>query len=73
MLHLRSLESPLMLLVEKTGTRHVASNCRALQEVRCRKEFKLIPEIGDDAPSAGIAVCIAEAVEWFSANFGTTR
>jgi len=65
-LYLRSLESPLLLLVEETNTQHVASNRRALQEVSCRKELKVIPEIGVDyAVSAGIVASLHEATEWF--------
>lgn len=71
-LYLRSLESPLLLLNEENDTQHVASNRRALQEVSCRKELRLIPDIGVDyAVSAGIAACLREATEWFAGNFGT--
>lgn len=44
MLYLRSLESPLLLLHEETDAQHIASNQRALQQISCRKELKLIPE-----------------------------
>ena len=71
-LYLRSLESPLLLLNEENDTQHIASNRRALQEVSCRKELRLIPDIGVDyAVSAGIAACLREATEWFAGNFGT--
>ncbi|MFT3963848.1 hypothetical protein [Propionivibrio sp.] len=71
-LYLRSLESPLLLLNEESDTQHIASNRRALQEVSCRKELRLIPDIGVDyAVSAGIATCLREATEWFAENFGT--
>lgn len=71
-LYLRSLESPLLLLAEETDTQHIASNRRALQEVCCRKELKVIPEIGIDyAASAGLVVCLTEATQWFINNFTT--
>ena len=65
-LYLRSLESPLLLLNEETDTQHIASNRRALQEVSCRRDLRIIPEIGVDyAVSAGIVACLREATEWF--------
>ncbi len=71
-LYLRSLESPLLLLAEETDTRHVASNRRALREINCRKALKVIPEIGIDyAASAGLVICLAEAVHWFIECFTT--
>jgi hypothetical protein len=74
MLYLRSLQSPLLLLVEKNEPRLIASNRRALEKISCRKELKIIPETGpDEALSAGIAVCLYEAVEWFGASFALTR
>lgn len=73
-LYLRSLESPLLLLNEENDTQHIASNRRALQEVSCRKELRLIPDIGVDyAVSAGIAACLREATEWFAGNFATVE
>ncbi len=66
MLYLRSLESPLLLLLEESDTQHIASNRRALQEVTCRKELKFIPEIGIDyATSAGFEAAAGEAARWF--------
>ena len=65
-LYLRSLESPLLVLAEETDTHHLASNRRALQEIKCRTALKVIPEIGIDyAASAGLAICLAEAIQWF--------
>lgn len=73
-LYLRSLESPLLLLVEENNAPHLASNRRALQEIPCRKELKIVPEIGVDyAASAGIVVCLHEATQWFAANFAATQ
>ena len=72
-LYLRSLESPLLLLAEETDTQHIASNRRALQEVNCQKVLKVIPEIGIDyAVSAGLAICLHEAIQWFDEKFGNT-
>ncbi len=71
MLYLRSLESPLLLLVEETDALHIASNRRALLEVPCRKEFKLIPEISIDyVTSVGFEFSTRQAVQWFVEHFG---
>lgn len=70
MLYLRSLESPLLLLVEETDEQHISSSRRALQEIPCRKELKLIPEIGSDfAISNAYTVVAKEASEWFTNHF----
>ena len=67
MLYLRSLESPLLLLEEETDMQHIASNRRALQEVRCKKELRIIPEIGIDyATSVGFETAVHEASQWFT-------
>ena len=70
MLYLRSLGSPLLLLVEETDAPRIASSRRALQEVHCRKELKIIPEIGIDyAISAGFEEAAREATQWFLKHF----
>ena len=70
MLYLRSLESPLLLLVEESDEQHIASNRRALQEVRCPSELTLVPEIGlDFATSPGLQFAAAEAARWFVSRF----
>ncbi|MFZ4538877.1 hypothetical protein [Propionivibrio sp.] len=70
MLYLRSLESPLLLLVEETDKQRIVSGRRALQEVNCRKELKLIPEIGlDYAASSGYESAAREASHWFVKHF----
>jgi hypothetical protein len=70
MLYLRSLASPLLLLLEESDTQHIASNQRALKEVHCRKELKLIPEIGIDyATSSGFEIAAREAAQWFVGHF----
>lgn len=69
-LYLRSLESPILLLVEETDDLHATSNRRALLEVSCAKELKLIPEIGIDyAISAGFEQSAREAAHWFMKYF----
>ena len=70
MLYLRSLESPILLLVEESDDLHAASNRRALVEVPCTKELKLIPEIGIDyAISPGFEISAHEAAHWFVKHF----
>ena len=74
MLYLRSLESPLLMLVEETDSRHIASSRRALQEIRCLKELKLIPEIGIDyTQSSGFEMAAKEASQWFVKHFVQCR
>ena len=69
-LYLRSLESPLLLLIEETDTQHTASNRRALQEIHCIQELRLIPEIGIDyATSTGFEAAANEASQWFVRHF----
>jgi len=73
-LYLRSLESPLLLLVEETDHLHAASNQRALQEVSSPKALKLIPEIGFDyAISPGFELAAVEATQWFTKHFTAKR
>lgn len=73
-LYLRSLESPILLLVEETDDLHAAGNRRALLEVPCPKELKLIPEIGIDyAISAGFEHSAREAGQWFIRHFAEKR
>lgn len=70
MLYLRSLESPLLMLVEETDAQHIASSNRALKEVHGCKELKLIPEIGIDyASSVGFEISAHEASLWFVRHF----
>ena len=69
-LYLRSLESPILLLIEENDDPHAASNRRALLEVSSAKELKLIPEIGIDfAISRGFEVAAHEAADWFIKHF----
>lgn len=69
-LYLRSLESPLLVLVEDTDEQRIVSNRRALQLVHCVGELRLIPEIGIDfAASSGFEVAAGEAALWFARQF----
>jgi len=69
-LYLRSLKSPLLLLVEDSDEQRIASSRRALQQVHCVCEFKLIPEIGIDyATSTGFQLAAGEAAQWFVRHF----
>ena len=70
MLYLRSLKSPLLMLVEETDAQNIASSERALQEVTGPKQLKLIPEIGlDFAISSGFETTAVEASQWFNTHF----
>ena len=70
-LYLRTLASPLLVLHEQSDTQHTASNRRALQEVRCSKELKIIPDIGFDyATSTGFEIAARETAQWFTTYFG---
>ena len=71
MLYLRSLGCPLLLLVEETDDVHITSNRRALQQLSCRKELIVIPEIGIDfAASSGFEIAARETSQWFQKCFG---
>jgi hypothetical protein len=71
MLYLRTLAAPLLVLVEENEARLMASNRRALQEVRAAKALQPIPEIGIDyAASTGFEFAAREAARWFVEHFG---
>lgn len=73
MLYLRSLASPLLLLLEESDASHLASSRRALREVNCHNELKLIPEIGIDyAISSGFKIAAHEATNWFLSHFSAS-
>lgn len=70
MLYLRSLESPLLLLIEENDAHRIASSRRALQEIPGRKELKLIPETGVDfATSVDFEVAARASTDWFLRHF----
>ena len=69
-LYLRSLSSPLLLLIEENDELRAASNRRALAEVSCAKALRPIPEIGVDyAISRGFEQYAREAAAWFKQYF----
>ncbi|MBV5337191.1 MAG: hypothetical protein J0653_04270, partial [Deltaproteobacteria bacterium] len=71
MLYLRSLESPLLMLIEETDTQHIANTRRALEEMSCEKELSIIPEIGIDfAASKGFEMAAHQATQWFNKHLG---
>lgn len=69
MLYLRSLESPLLVLVDDADQRVVASNRRALQEVGSRKELTLVPRSAHDL----CAATADSALRWFASHFPPAR
>ena len=70
MLYLRSLKSPLLMLIEEVDSQHIASSERALQEVSGIKQLTLIPEVGIDfATSNGFEAAASEASQWFIRHF----
>jgi len=70
MLYLRSLKSPLLMLVEDSDSQRIASSRRALNELAGVKQLKLIPEIGIDyATSSGFEASAIEASQWFIRYF----
>lgn len=72
-LYLHTLHSPLLLLAEDDDTTHTDSNRRALREVRCTSELRLIPPIGIDyATSPGFERAADEAARWFVRHFASS-
>lgn len=70
MIYLRSLRSPLLMLVEEIDVQHIAISQRIMLEVPEPKQLKLIPEIGIDfATSHGFEVAAAETSKWFVRHF----
>ena len=73
-IYLRSLESPLLMLVEETDTQEIANSQRALQQITGTRTLKLIPEIGIDfAASAGFEIAAEAARQWFVTHFAQFR
>lgn len=65
-LYLHSLTSPLLVLAEETDTHHIAISRRALQEISCPCELKLIPQISFDfSLSDGFEKACDESIQWF--------
>jgi putative phosphoribosyl transferase len=66
MLYLRSLSSPLLVLVAADDERVAASNRRALRELGCDKELQLLPASGERPDAAADLAFVARAtVHWF--------
>lgn len=66
LLYLRTLASPFRMLADEGDLEAIARTRRALQEVRCRKELRLVPEIGPDfAVSPGFATLCQTTAAWF--------
>ena len=72
MLYLHTLNAPLLMLAEDDDETHTASNRRALRELRCVRELRLIPAIGNDyAASPGLARAAEDAAGWFERHFAS--
>jgi putative phosphoribosyl transferase len=66
MLYLRSLAAPLLLLVAEDDERVAASNRRALSEISCRRELRLLPANTHSPDSAAAFELVArETARWF--------
>ena len=71
-LYLHALASPLLILAEDDDQTHTASNRRALREVSCPRELRLIPAIGNDyAASPGFMRAAEDAAGWFVGHFAS--
>lgn len=68
-LYLRSLQAPILVLVGADEGHFVASSRRALQEVSCRQELKLIAANGDPASPTAFDLAAREAAQWFVKAF----
>lgn len=72
MLYLRSLASPLLVLIAEDDERGALSNRRALREVVSQKELKLLPASVDSSDSAIAFECVARATaQWFVQHLPT--
>lgn len=68
MLYLRSLESPLLVLLGEMDGQLLISNRRALAEVGCRKALKIIAHSDSNFASTQAGESVAtEAAHWFAA------
>ncbi|HMV05968.1 MAG TPA: hypothetical protein PKA30_10515 [Accumulibacter sp.] len=67
MLYLRSLKAPLLLLVQPGNEPALASNRRALRELSCVNELKVLPANSDGATrGASLAALAHDAAQWFT-------
>ena len=66
MLYLRSLASPLLILVGENDERVAASNRRALRQLACGKELKRLPPAVDSPdPALADELVARETAQWF--------
>jgi len=65
MLYLRSLESPLLVLLGEADGTLIASNRRALNEVACRKALELVAERADLAAPGSADAPASRIAHWF--------
>jgi hypothetical protein len=66
MLYLRSLSSPLLLLVGETNTTLIASSQRAMHEVACNKVLEVIPASDSNFDARAAFDAVADKVaDWF--------
>jgi len=71
MLYLRSLDSPLLVLLDASDAQRIASNTRALQEIGCAKELKLKTKASADGGTADLEGATRDASNWFVEHFKT--
>ena len=67
-IYLHSLASLLLFLTEEIDTPQTASNRRALKEITCHTELRIIPEIKSDdmTTSSTLEFRFSEAAHWFN-------
>jgi hypothetical protein len=65
-LYLRSLQAPLLLLVDAADPHLLANSRRALQEVSCPCELKSV------ASASGLEPMVHDAARWFTQHFPNT-
>jgi dienelactone hydrolase len=70
MLYLRSLESPLLLLVGEADAHLIGNSHRALQEVACGKALEIIPASDSEFASTEAFEAMAQrTASWFATHF----
>ena len=71
-LYLRSLTSPLLLLMEEESTQHAISNRHALNKMACPTEFVTLSSENDHGMirNSTLEACSNEAIRWFRRYLG---
>ena len=70
LLYLRTLEAPLLQLVEENDAAQLAAARRAQKELQALSTVRAIPEIGFEiAGSAGFEAAARETTQWFCKHF----